>query len=64
MKYEIEIRPDIDCPTTHSVGIVTSRGRTYACTWAGTPSRVVVEATWRDERRAFRPFDTTTGRYL
>jgi len=41
------------------------RGRVYAVTYA-EPFPTVEDARelWRTERRAFRPYDETTGRYL
>ena len=49
----------------HRVAKVESRGRIYAVTYAEPfPSVAEVKALWRTERKAFRPYDETTGRYL
>jgi hypothetical protein len=61
---QIEIR---NHPTSaaHKIVKAISRGRVYAATFA-EPFPTVEEAQqlWREERRAFRPYDETTGRYL
>jgi hypothetical protein len=42
-----------------------SRGRVYAVTFAEPfPTDEEAQQLWRDERRAFRPYDEMTGRYL
>jgi hypothetical protein len=61
---QIEIRPHPTSPA-HKIVKAISRGRVYAVTFA-EPFPTVEEARqlWREERRAFRPYDETTGRYL
>jgi hypothetical protein len=57
----------INHPTSpaHRVATAESRGRIYAVTYAEPfPSVEAVQQLWRTERRAFRPYDETTGRYL
>jgi hypothetical protein len=64
MAVHIEI---INHPTSpaHRIVKAISRGRVYAVTFA-EPCPTVEEARefWRTDRRAFRPYDETTGRYL
>ena len=61
---QIEIR---NHPTSsaHKVVKAIMRGRVYAVTFA-EPFPTIEEAQqlWREERRAFRPYDETTGCYL
>lgn len=63
----IEVKPH---PTSadHRIAVVTtSRGRTFACTYAVGDDGLCVEkvaADWKADRRAFRPYDTTAERYL
>jgi len=49
----------------HKIVKAISRGRVYAVTFA-EPFPTVEEAQqlWRAERRAFRPYDESTGRYV
>jgi len=64
MAVQIEI---INHPTSpdHKIVKAISRGRVYAVTYAEPfPSEEDVRQLWRTERRAFRPYDETTGRYL
>ncbi|SRR6266851_2206255 len=50
---------------TYKLIKVISRGRVYAITAAEPfPSEEDVRELWRTERRAFRPYNETTGRYL
>jgi hypothetical protein len=48
----------------HKIVKAITRGRVYAVTFA-EPWPTVEEARelWRTERRAFHPYDETTGRY-
>jgi len=49
------------------LAIVNVRGRVYACTYAPMDqplTKQFVIQQWAEDRRSFRPFDTTTGRYL
>lgn len=48
------------------VAVVESRGRVYACTWAkdSTLTEADVRRVWKEDRRAFRPYDETRGVYL
>jgi hypothetical protein len=51
--------------TAHKIVKVVSRGRVYAVTFAEPfPTEAEARQLWREERRAFRPFDESTGRYL
>ena len=61
-QIEIKAHPT---STNHKIVKAISRGRVYAVTFA-EPFPTVEEAQqlWREERRAFRPYDETTGRYL
>jgi hypothetical protein len=44
---------------------VESRGRVYAVTFAEPfPTLEEARQLWRDDRKAFLPYDETTGRYL
>ncbi len=57
----------IDHPTSaaHKIAKVESRGRIYAVTYAEPwPTDDEVRQLWLEERKAFRPYDETTGRYL
>jgi hypothetical protein len=49
----------------HTIVKAISRGRVYAVTFA-EPFPTIEEAQqlWREDRKAFRPYDETTGRYL
>lgn len=50
---------------SHKLVKVIASGRVYAVTFAEPfPSEREVRELWRTERRAFRPYDETTGRYL
>jgi hypothetical protein len=57
----------IDHPTSanHKLVKAISRGRVYAVTFA-EPFPTIEEARqlWREDRKAFQPYDETTGRYL
>jgi len=49
------------------LAIVNVRGRVYACTYAPMDEPLTkrfVMQQWAEDRKSFRPFDTTTGRYL
>jgi hypothetical protein len=49
----------------HTLVKAVSRGRVYAVTFAEPfPTDEEAQQLWRDERRAFRPYDEMTGRYL
>jgi hypothetical protein len=49
----------------HTIVKAISRGRVYAVTFAEPfPTEAEARQLWREERRAFRPFDESTGRYL
>jgi len=49
----------------HKIVKAVSRGRVYAVTFAEPfPTEAQARDLWRTERRAFRPYDETTGRYL
>ena len=64
MAITIDIR-NHPTSTAHKIVKVISRGRVYAVTYAEPfPSEDEVRELWRTERRAFRPYDETTGRYL
>ena len=57
----------IDHPTSanHRIVKLQSRGRIYGVTYAEPfPTEDEVRALWRTERKAFRPYDESTGRYL
>ena len=57
----------INHPTSsaHKIVKAISRGRVYAVTFAEPfPPEAEARQLWREERRAFRPFDESTGRYL
>jgi hypothetical protein len=65
IRTQIEIKKHPRYPGTHSVVIVTTaRGRVFACDWAGTPSEADAHYAWECDRRNFKPYDTTTGRYV
>ncbi len=61
---EIEVRKDPRHPETHSVAKVIVAGRVWACSWAGTPTEDQVRKAWREDRRAFMPYDESRGVYL
>jgi len=64
MAIHIEI---VQHPTSpaHKIVKALSRGRVYAVTFAEPfPTEEEARQLWRDERRAFRPYDETTGRYV
>lgn len=51
----------------HKTGVVTTRkGYVYACTY-GESDRVIdegaVKQDWKEDRRAFQPFNESTGVY-
>ena len=57
----------IDHPTSaaHRIAQAQSRGRIYAVTYAEPfPTEDEVREVGKTERKAFQPFDETTGRYL
>ena len=61
---QIEIR-NHPTSTAHKIVKVISRQRVYALTSAEPfPSVEEARQLWREERRAFQPYDETTGRYL
>lgn len=48
----------------HKLVKAITRGRVYAVTFAEPfPTVEAVQALWRENRKAFRPYDETTGRY-
>ena len=56
----------VNHPTSpaYKVVKVVSRGRVYAVTYAEPfPTEAEARQLWREERKAFRPYDETTGRY-
>ena len=60
----ITIRPH---PTSadHRIATVQARGRLYAITYGEPfPTEEIIRELWKTERRAFRPYDETMGRYL
>ena len=64
MAITIEI---VQHPTSpaHKLVKVISRGRVYAVTCAEPfPTVEEVQQWWQEERKAFRPYDETMGRYL
>lgn len=65
MRTHIEI---INHPisSTHKVAkVITARQRVYAVTYAEPfPTEAEVRQLWREQRREFRPYDESTGRYL
>jgi hypothetical protein len=61
----IEIINHPTSPAHKIVKAITARGRVYAVTFAEPfPTEAEARQLWREERRAFRPFDESTGRYL
>ena len=61
---QVSITPHPTSPA-HRVAKVQSRGRIYAVTYAEPwPTEEEVQQLWREERKAFRPYDETTGSYL
>jgi hypothetical protein len=64
MAVTIEI---IDHPTSaaHKIVKAVSRGRVYAVTYAEPfPTEEEARQLWTTDRKAFLPYDETTGRYL
>ena len=59
----IEIIRDPRHPTTHSVAKVIVRGRVYAVTCAGLPTKERVREWWKKDRKSFLPYDESTGVY-
>jgi hypothetical protein len=50
---------------THRIAKVQSRGRIYAMTYAEPfPTEDDVRHAWKDDRKAFRPYDESAGRYV
>ena len=48
----------------HRIATVQSRGRISAMTYAEPfPTADEVRQVWKSERKAFRPYDETTGTY-
>lgn len=64
MKIEIEIRPHLTYPKTHSTAKVIVRGRVWATDWAGTPTEEQVREAWRTDRRSFMPYNESEGIYV
>jgi hypothetical protein len=63
-RLAIELRPHPTSPC-HQIATVEYDGRLYALTYAEPfPTEAEIVQLWWDERRAFRPYDETTGRYL
>jgi hypothetical protein len=61
---QIEIRNHPTSPA-HKIVKAVSRGRVYAVTSAEPfPTLEEAQQWWKDDRKAFRPYDETTGRYL
>jgi hypothetical protein len=61
---QIEI---LEHPTSvhHKLVMAISRGRVYAVTFAEPfPTLEEARQLWREDRKAFEPYDETTGRYL
>lgn len=61
MQLDIEIKKHPHYPETHSVVIVTTPRGVYACAWAGTPTAEEALQAWKNDRRCFRPYNTSTG---
>jgi len=60
----IEITAHPHSPT-HQLAKVIVRGRVYAVTFAEPfPTAADVRQLWRTDRRAFRPYDESSGHYL
>lgn len=60
----LTIQPHPQHPDTHSLILVEINGRIRACTWAGCPTQSEALEAWRTDRRAFKPYDESTGSYL
>jgi len=61
-KTTFDVRPHRDYPDTHTTVIATTaNGRSYACTWAGTPTDDDIRDAWRNDRRAFTPYNAASG---
>jgi hypothetical protein len=57
----------VDHPTSpaHKLVKAIARGRVYAVTFAEPfPTLEEARQLWREDRKAFLPYDETTGRYL
>jgi hypothetical protein len=62
---QIEIQPTQY--TDHKIVLVTVRGRVYAATFAPMDEPLTIEyikRLWVEDRKAFRPYDTSSARYL
>ena len=60
----VEIKPCPSCSLTHWLALVTVRGRVYGCVWAGDePTRETVLDTWKNDRLAFKPYNTGAGMF-
>jgi hypothetical protein len=64
MRLQIAIIPHPTSPTHRVAKVTTARGYVYALTSAEPfPTEAEVRQLWREHRRAFAPYDETTGRY-
>jgi hypothetical protein len=64
MVAQITILNDSHSPA-HKLVKASTATRVYAVTFAEPfPSQAEAEALWRDDRRAFRPYNESTGRYI
>ena len=65
MPTSITIHNHPTSPNHKIVKAVTARGYVYAVTTAEPfPTQAEAEQWWKDDRKAFEPYDETTGRYL
>lgn len=50
---------------THKLATVRTRTRVYAVTYAEPyPTEAEIQQLWAEDRKAFRPYDETCGRYV
>jgi hypothetical protein len=61
---DIEIFPHPSSPNTHSIATVQVGGRILGVSWAGKPTRERVLEAWKTDRKSFKPYDQSTGRFI
>ena len=65
MARDITIIAHPTSPRHQVAKVTTQRGRVYAVTYAEPfPTIKEVEELWQTRRKAFEPYDETTGRYV
>lgn len=62
---QVIIKEHPTSPDTHKLVMIVHKGRVYASAWAEPfPTKSDAIKAWKDDRKAFLPFDESTGKYL